>query len=419
MEAVRYGHVAVAGVERDVGEAGASGALGRLHELETVTETALGRLDVQEFRRELLRRVRAILDADTAAVLLLDEGSGELVATAACGLEEEVHQAVHVPLGQGFAGRIAASKRPVALDRIDSTTVTNPILWEKGIRAMLGVPLLAGNDVVGVLHVGRLRDEPFTAQDTELLEVVAERVVGATQARQLALEQAAAGLLERSLLPGRLPKYDGLELAARYVTPDDRMVGGDWYDVFSGPSGRVWVATGDVAGHGLAAAVVMGRVRSALRAYALLGGSPATVLELTDRKVQHFEIGTMVTAVCATSLPPYDDWQIAIAGHPPPLIAAPGAAPRLLELSVGPPLGATTGAKRSDAPVSLPSGAVMVLYTDGLIERRGESIDVGFERLRTAVRPDAPGEVCGWVLHELIGGRSPGDDIAIVAIRRR
>ena len=138
------------------------------------------------------------------------------MATAACGLKEDVHQAVHVPLGQGFAGRVAAGKHPIALERIDATTVTNPILWEKGIRKMLGVPLLAGVDAVGVLHVGRLRDEPFTAQDADLLEVVAERVVGATQTRQLALEQAAARLLERSLLPERLPQFDGLELAARY-----------------------------------------------------------------------------------------------------------------------------------------------------------------------------------------------------------
>lgn len=409
---------ALAGIERDVSGAGAGSGFERLQELEAVTDTALGRLDLQDFLYELLRRVRTIVDADTAAVLLLDEGSGELVATAACGLEEEVHQAVHVPLGHGFAGRVAAGKRPITLERVDSTTVTNPILWEKGIRVMLGVPLLAGADAVGVLHVGRMRDEPFTAQDTELLEVVAERVAGATQTRQLALEQAAAKLLERSLLPERLPHYDGLELAARYITPDDRTVGGDWYDFFRVPSGRLWIVAGDVAGHGLAAAVVMGRVRSALRAYALLGGSPATVLELTDHKVQHFEIGTMVTAVCATSEPPYEKWQIATAGHPPPLIAAPDAAPRLLELPVGPPLGATASGERLDAPAVLPEGAVMVFYTDGLIERRGESIDLGFDRLRTAVRADAPREVCQRVLHELIGDRRPYDDIAIVAIRR-
>ena len=161
---------------------------------------------------ELLERVRFILGADTAAVLLLDRDSGDLVARAACGIEEEVRQGVRVPVGVGFAGRVAYLKEPVLLDRVDATTVSNPILWEKGIRVMLGVPLLVGDDVIGVLHVGRLETHPFDAADTELLQVVAERVAGAVQARQLAVERAATVLLERSLLPGRLPQCPGLEI---------------------------------------------------------------------------------------------------------------------------------------------------------------------------------------------------------------
>ena len=148
-----------------------------------------------------------------------------------------------------------------------------------------------------------------------------------------------------------------------------------------------------------------------------MAGSPATVLELTDQKVQYFEIGTMVTAVCATSEPPYEHWEVATAGHPPPSIAAPGAPPRLLDPPVGALLGATASGKRHDG-AGAAQGAVMVFYTDGLIERRGESIDLGFERLRAAVRLDAPRAVCQRVLHELIGDRRPRDDIAIVAIRR-
>ena len=399
-------------------QGGASGAFGRLQDLEAVTDSALGHLAMQEFLSELLRRVRTIVDADTAAVLLLDEGSNDLVARAACGLEEEVHQAVHVPLGRGFAGRIAASKRPWCWIASTPRPSRTRSFGRRASARCLACRYLPATARSVFCTSAACENEPFTAQDTEVLEVVAERVAGATQARRLAVEHAAAELLERSLLPGRLPTYDGLELAARYITPDDRMVGGDWYDVFSDQLGRVWVVAGDVAGHGLTAAVVMGRVRSALRAYALLGGSPATVLELTDHKVAHFEIGTMVTAVCATSLPPYDSWEIATAGHPPPVIAAPGAASRLLELPVGPPLGTTPSARRSDTAASLPRGAVMVLYTDGLIERRGESIDVGFERLRAAVRPDAPAEVCRWALHDLVGGWSPDDDITIMAIRR-
>ena len=206
---------------------------------------------------------------------------------------------------------------------------------------MLGVPLLVADEVIGVLHVGRLEDRRFEDRDTELLQVVAERLAGAVQARQLAVERAATALVERSLLPGRLPECPGLEFAARYLTPEEP-VGGDWYDVFIVPSGEVWVVTGDVAGHGMHAAVVMGRVRSALRSYALLRNDPAEVLELTSLKVQHFEPAAMVTAVCATASFPYGEFRIATAGHPPPLVIAveePGYFPNL---PVGPPLGVLT-----------------------------------------------------------------------------
>ena len=252
-----------------------------------VTDAALARLEVEDLLSELLDRIRSVLDADTAAVLLRDGGSDELVARAARGLEEEVRQGVRVPVGTGFAGRIAKRKGPVVLNRVDSTTVANPLLWEKGIRKMLGVPLLNGEDVIGVLHVGRFDDRPFTDNDAELLQVAAERVAGATQARQLAIESAAATLLERSLQPGRPPRLPGVRLGARFVTAESRLIGGDWYDAFTVPSGQLWLIVGDVAGHGLNAAVVMGRVKSALRAYALECDSPQDALERTDRKVRH------------------------------------------------------------------------------------------------------------------------------------
>ncbi len=396
--------------------AGAEDAEEQLRNLRAVTDTALLRLDVESLLTELLERVRAILQADTAAVLLLEGDSDFLVARAACGIEEEVRQGVRVPLGVGFAGRVARQQRPVILDRVDETTVSNPILWEKGIRAMLGVPLVLGEEVIGVLHVGRLEDQRFTPADVELLQVVAERVAGAVHGRQLAVERAATTLLERSLLPGRLPQCPGLEFAARYLTPEEP-VGGDWYDVFTLPDGQVWLVAGDVAGHGLPAAGVMGRVRSAVRAYALLGGSPAEVLELTSRTVEHFEIGTMVTAVCACASFPFREFHVASAGHPPPVTALPGQPATLAELPVGPPLGLSDVGRRS-AVVPLPEGAVMLLYTDGLIERRSEPLDVGLGRLCDVVRAEEPEWVCKRVTGRLIGGIEPGDDVAMVAVRR-
>jgi hypothetical protein len=390
----------------------------RLANLRALTDSALTRLDVDDLLTELLARLREVLDADTSAVLLLDAAAGELVARAACGIEEEVRQGVRVRVGSGFAGRVAATKAPIRLDRVDATTVSNPILWEKGIRVMLGVPLLTGDRVLGVLHVGRLEDRPFDDEEVELLQVVADRVAAATQLRQLAIERAAAALLERSLLPGSLPKVPGLEVAARYVASAGRTVGGDWYDVFTVPSGQLWCVVGDVAGHGLTAAVVMGRIRSALRAYTLLDLAPEKVLELVDRKVKHFELSTIATVACAVSAPPYDTMRVAIAGHPPPALVVPGRPAALIVVEVAPPLGVWSEQRRSSTTLDFAPGAVLAFYTDGLVERRGESLDVGFERLCAALRPDRPDIVARDVLHQLVGGSTPEDDIALLVVRR-
>jgi serine phosphatase RsbU (regulator of sigma subunit) len=390
-----------------------------LRNIQALTDTALGRLDIEDLLTELLGRVRDMVNADTAAILLLDEGSQELVARAAQGIEEEVYQGVRVPLRAGFAGRIAAERRPVVLDRVDESTVANPILWEKGIQSMLGVPLLTGDTLIGVLHVGALTVREFTAEDAELLELVANRVAAATQARLLAIERAAARLLERSLLPPSLPVCPGLEFAVRYVSAEGRGVGGDWYDLFRLPSGELWAVTGDVAGHGLRAAVVMGRLRSTIRAYALQASSPADALRLTDRKLQHFEIGEMATVLCAASSPPFDHFQICTAGHPPPILQLPGRLAAPLKIEPDPPLGTPNRDQRSCESVHFPPGALLLLYTDGLIERRGETLDAGLERLCAAIPPGGePQAVCRQVMLRLIGKTVPRDDIAVVAIRR-
>jgi serine phosphatase RsbU (regulator of sigma subunit) len=215
-----------------------------------------------------------------------------------------------------------------------------------------------------------------------------------------------------------MPSCPGLEFAARYLTPEDRSVGGDWYDLFTLPSGELWIVVGDVAGHGLAAAVVMGRLRSALRSYALLGEPPERVIELTDRKAQHFEIGKIATIVCATSKPPYREFRVVTAGHLPPVLIVPGEEPSLLELPVGPPLGVRDEAPRSGTTVHLPDGALLLLYTDGLIERRNEPLDKGLERLCASLRPDHPEVVCSQVLRDLLGSTLLRDDVVVVAVRQ-
>jgi len=270
----------------------------RLRGIQAITDAALSRLDDHELLAELLERTRAILRADTAAVLLLDFSSGELIAAAAAGLEEEVGQGVRIPVGRGFAGRIAAEHQPVILDHVDHTTVRNPILWDKGIRALMGVPLVAGGKVIGVLHVGSLTGRRFTGDDVELLQLAADRAATAVASLMAQEDRIAAEALQRSLLPSALPVAEGAEMAVRYV-PGAGVVGGDWYDVFTLPTGQLGVVIGDVAGSGLPAAVIMGRMRSALRAYALETVDPAGVLAKLDAKMQHFEPGALATVAYA------------------------------------------------------------------------------------------------------------------------
>jgi len=142
--------------------------------LEAVTDTALARLPLDELLNELLVRVRSILRADTAAILLLN--GGDLVARVAKGLEEEVAAGVRIPLGRGFAGRVAAEKRPIFIADVDHAQVLNPILRQKGIRSLLGVPILFEGSVIGVLHVGTLQPRQFDRQDAQLLQIVADRI---------------------------------------------------------------------------------------------------------------------------------------------------------------------------------------------------------------------------------------------------
>jgi signal transduction histidine kinase len=157
----------------------------RVEHVQAVTDAALAHLEVEELLSVLLPRIRDILRADTCAVLLLDELANELVARAALGIEEEVEAGVRIPVGGGFAGRVAASKRPVILEQIDRTNVLNEILLEKGITSMLGVPLLVAGEAIGVMHVGSLVRRSFTDGDVELLQLVAERVAIAIERAQL------------------------------------------------------------------------------------------------------------------------------------------------------------------------------------------------------------------------------------------
>jgi anti-sigma regulatory factor (Ser/Thr protein kinase)/putative methionine-R-sulfoxide reductase with GAF domain len=387
-----------------------------LDRIRAVTDAALSDLDVEQLLVELLDRARELLHADTAAVLLLEEASGQLVARAARGIEEEVRQGVRIPIGRGFAGRIAADKQAVVLDKVDHTTVLNPILRERGIKLLLGVPMISEGRVVGVLHVGTLGSRRFTHEDSELLQMVADRIALATQARLSHAERSAAVMLQTSLLPGRLPNLPHVRFAARYVAGEAGGVGGDWYDAFVMPSGSLCVVMGDVVGRGLPAAVVMGRLRSTLRSYAMTTEDPTAILTLVDRKIEHFEPGEMATALVARFDPGFERVQLATAGHPAPVIVGSATEAHFAAVDIDPPLGIGFRGHRRAVTVPLPPDAVVCFYTDGLVERRDRGLDAQLERLRRAVEPDEPERVCATVMQRMVGNETPRDDIALLVV---
>lgn len=389
----------------------------KLRDIQSITDAALSALDPQALLEALVGRVKDALQADTAAVLLLDRPSGQLVATAASGLEEEVRQGVRIPLGRGFAGRIAAEDRPVILAEVDHTKVINPILLDKGIRSLMGAPLRAGGVVIGVLHVGTLTPRAFTSDDSDLLQLAADRAALAVQTLNAQMDRAAAAALQHSLLPSDLPAVGGLELAARYV-PGSGHVGGDWYDVFVLPSGEVCVVMGDVAGTGLKAAVIMGRMRSALRAYALQTTDPAEVLDRLDHKMRHFEPQAMATVLYAVFTPSLNQLNISCSGHLPPLIAVPGQPVVPVEVFRDLLIGVPGTVPRRTKTVTVPAGGLLCLYTDGLVERRDRPIDDGIARLSAALTATDPETGCALVMGGMADYVSHDDDVALLLLRR-
>src|SRR3954454_17592726 len=170
--------------------------------LQRVTDIALGHLTEEDRLRELLQRISEILSVDTVAILLLE--GDELHARAAKGIEEEVEQGVRLPLGRGFAGRIAAERRAITILDVDHADILNPILREKGIRSLLGVPLVIQGRVIGVLHVGSLTTRVFDADDRDLLQLAADRAALAIEQARLLAQRRVAEALQRRLLPRRL-----------------------------------------------------------------------------------------------------------------------------------------------------------------------------------------------------------------------
>ncbi|MGZ4193572.1 MAG: ATP-binding SpoIIE family protein phosphatase [Solirubrobacteraceae bacterium] len=398
-------------------------ALAPSHQVETLfrlSDPALSELGLDEFLDELLVRVRDALEADTVAILLYDADRDQLVARAAKGIEEEVEAGVRIPIGQGFAGRIAAERVAIFIADVDHADILNPILREKGIQSLLGVPLIVEGELIGVLHVGSLRPRTFGQRDLAVIQVAAARAApGIERARlfsALEREHRVAMVLQRSLLPKGLVDVVGVEAAARYLPATDE-VGGDWYDVFELARGRLGVAIGDVVGHGVRAAALMGQLRTALHAYALQDHGPARTLELVDRYVQSMPDYAMATAAYAVLEPDTGKVRVASAGHLPPVVVTRTGG-RVVEVTPSAPLGAFSYGCIREHELSLASGETLVLYTDGLVERPGTPLTESIEQLVKVVQASTSVEnLVRRAVERMVPPGDLRDDVAIVAIQ--
>jgi serine phosphatase RsbU (regulator of sigma subunit) len=231
-------------------------------------------------------------------------------------------------------------------------------------------------------------------------------------------QRTIAETLQHALLPDVLPDVDGLETRARYVAGSlDVDVGGDWYDVVRLEDGRALVVVGDVSGRGVKAAAVMASLRFATRAYALQGDSPATILSKLSWHLSIAESGHFATAVCVLVDVAGHSLTFTNAGHPPPLLAVDGTG-AYLDGNVGIPIGIVSNPSYETTTVPVPPDATVLLFTDGLVERRGETLDVGLEKLRDAV-VGSKGSLDD-VLSDLESGLMPerlDDDTAMVGLR--
>lgn len=292
-----------------------------------------------------------------------------------------------------------------------------------GADRLLVVPLTARGRTLGVLHLARLRGASpgFTGHERTLIgDLAAHAALALDNAQRYTRSQHVALDLQRALLAEPANPHPNLELATRYLpSGSSSVVGGDWYETVRLPFGRTLLVIGDVMGHGVEAAVDMSTYRSMLRYTASMDLPPHRILRQLDTLISENESARPATCLLALADPARGRWTLASAGHLPPALITPGQPTELVRLPTGPPLG-TGLADYEQATRTLIPGQILLLYTDGLVERRGEDIDVSLARLADLALPAAGDleDLLDTVLHHL-STQPADDDTALLAARTR
>jgi sigma-B regulation protein RsbU (phosphoserine phosphatase) len=380
------------------------------------TEVSSAPRELEEALHLLLRCSEDLLPGDRADILLLEETGGRLLLRASAGRHASRERSgVSIDIDEDLLEAIVDGNTSVLIADLQAAAAPGT---PASPGSLIGVPLRSQDEVLGVLVASATEADAFAHDDLRLLEFIGQRValeIGQAQLRER--EQRLAETLQRMLLPQTLPEVPGLQLAARYL-PYTSGVGGDFYDAIVLHDGSLGLAIGDVTGKGLRAAAAMGRLRSALHAYALDATAPADVLTRLGRLAQADD--AMATALYLILDPGQGRVAMASAGHLPPLcIDGDGARYVDIRAALTPPLGFGVE-RRREISLELPPGSTLLLYTDGLVERT-RNIDAGMAALATAAacrRDLAPEALCERLVEEMAAGARYTDDVAVIALRR-
>jgi PAS domain S-box-containing protein len=387
--------------------------------LQAVADAALTHRHLDDLLPAILQRTREVMDADAAALLLLeDDGRLSLVASDDAPSAQRPDR---VRADAGIAGRVLAAGGPVLVQDPTPAELADPAVLDAAIASILALPLLSSGEIIGVIEIGVRPPRRLSLDDVDLLRLTADRVALAIDhARAFGREHRIAETLQRSLLPQALPSVAGVALGARYLpAAAESEVGGDWYDAIALPGGRILLVMGDVSGKGLAAASTLGALRNAIRAYALDGHGPAEIAERVNRFVLAEPTRDhMATLVLAVFDPASGDLSWVNAGHPPPLTLDAAGKPAFLEGARSVPLGVLPFPGYGQESTTVASGGAVVLYTDGLIERRGEHLETGLALLAAAATAGSldADALCDRVLAATVPSGATSDDVALLVL---
>jgi len=401
----------------------------RLQQATSMLAEALTVLQVVEVITEV---GRSAIGAERSAVALLDPERLRLRTINPVGLPDSPGApGGDIPLDVASVMTLAiTTRRPVLVEnpeslrrQFDGVANVDLFLAHSDERAWVGLPLLAAGAPLGALRFSFTKPRQITEEERVFLEALAGQCALALERASLfEREHTTAETLQRSLLPDRLPSVPGIVLEARYLPVTRNMeIGGDWYDAFRLPDGRLAVAAGDVMGKGLTAAAGMGRVRNALRALALTDPRPAAVLAGLDRLFTATELDEQVTTVAYLVVDPVTGEGLAgNAGHLPPLLLSRDAPPRLDTTEAGTPLG--WACPRQQYVFRLPPGTTAVLYSDGLVENRRRGLDAGLDELVSVAAQARPGMVedparlLEYLVDRMLTGYEQDDDVTVLVL---